>query len=303
METNYLPEFIALAEYGSSYVAAEKLFVSQSSLLRHVQSIEDEFGMPLFERTRKGFILNKEGQLFLPYARQIMSLKNHCYSALHHEEEATRTVRLCAQGKVIELMIDFRKTCPDIKVEYCKAASPEEALYEGQIDVAFLTNLTPRLADNFQTIRYSSEEVLAIVYEDHPLALARGGVTLERLTEEDFIMLADDIVIDDQFYSRIGNGAGPNVVASVPTGSDLIRMVLEKQGIALIHGQRDMVPPRKGLVVLPLDPPIHYEMNLCFRKDAPLSRAAERFVNFARRWAADHPDGEPESDRGFLIWD
>jgi len=31
-------------------------------------------------------------------------------------------------------------------------------------------------------------------------------------------------------------------------------------------------------------------MNLCFRKDAPLSRAAERFVNFARRWTADHPD-------------
>ena len=48
METNYIPEFLALAEYGSSYVAAEKLFVSQSTLLRHVQSIEEEFGVPLF---------------------------------------------------------------------------------------------------------------------------------------------------------------------------------------------------------------------------------------------------------------
>lgn len=289
METNYLPEFIALAEYGSSYVAAEKLFVSQSSLLRHVQSIEDEFGMPLFERTRRGFILNKEGQLFLPYARQIVSLRNHCYGALHHEEEGRRVVRVCAKGKIVDLIIDFRKAAPDISVEYLKVNCPEEALYEGQIDVAFLTSLTPGRADSFQTIRFASEEVLALLYEDHPLS-GEKSVTLERLKEEDFIMLADDIVINDEIYSRIGNGRGPNMVASVPTGSDVLKMVLEKQGIALIHGSRDAVPPRKGLKVLPLDPPIHYEINICFRKDAPLSRAAERFVHFARRWSAGHAD-------------
>lgn len=287
METNYLPEFIALAEYGSSYVAAEKLFVSQSSLLRHVQSIEDEFGMPLFERTRKGFVLNREGQYFLPYAKQIMRLKNHCYSALHHEEEEKRVVRLHAQGKIIDLIIAFRKAEPDIYIEYCPTEAPAEALYEGKIDVAFISNLAPNMAENFQTIRYASEEVLVLVPEDNPLA-AQESVTLERLQEEDFVMLMGDG--SERYYSRFRGGQGPNVVASVPAGSDLIRMVLEGQGVALMHGQKDMVPPRKGLRVLSLDPPIHYEMKICFLKDTPMTRAAERFVNFARRWAATHPD-------------
>ena len=289
METNYLPEFIALAEYGSSYVAAEKLFVSQSSLLRHVQSIEDEFGMPLFERTRKGFILNREGQLFLPYAKQILSLKNHCYGALHREEENQRVVRLCAECKIINLMIAFRRAVPDVRLEFYKADNPEGALVEGQVDVAFISSLKPQMADSFQTIRYASEEVLVLVYEDHPLA-RQSSVTMESLHDEDFIRLSEDVINREEVYSRIGNGAGPNVVATVPTGSDLIRMVKEKQGIALFHGQNSAVPPRSGLKVLTLDPPIHYELNMCFRKDAPLSRAAERFVNFARRWTQEHQD-------------
>lgn len=288
METKYIPEFIALAEYGSSYVAAEKLFVSQSSLLRHVQAIEDEFGMPLFERNRKGFILNKAGQVFLPYARQIVSLRDHCYDVLHREESDRSTVRVCAEGKIVELMIDFRKAYLDRFIEYCKVPSAEEALYEGKVDVAFLTNLTPRHADSFQTIRFAKEEVLLLAYEDHPLARLER-VSMEQLRDERFVVLADDLVIDERFYRRVGGGdSRPMIVASVPTGSDLIRMVRERIGVALIHGRSGMVPPAEGLRVLPLDPPIEYEMNIYFRKDVPLSAAAETFVGFARRWIARH---------------
>ena len=70
METKNIQEFLALAELGSSYAAAEKLFVSQSSLVRHIQAIEEEFGVPLFDRTRRGFVLTANGQVFLPYAEK-----------------------------------------------------------------------------------------------------------------------------------------------------------------------------------------------------------------------------------------
>ena len=289
METNYIPEFLALAEYGSSYVAAEKLFTTQSTLLRHIQSIEDEFGMPLFDRTRKGFILNGAGKVFLPYARQIAGLKDHCYSILHHDEESNNTVRLYAEGKIIDLMIDFRKLYPDIRLIYTDTDNPEEALYNGELDIAFLTNLTPRMADNFQTIRFAGEEVLALLYEDHPLA-SKESVTLEEIQEEDQIMLAHDIVMGDQLVRHINNGKGPKVAASVPAGQDLIRMIREKLGITLIHGQANMIPPAKGLKVLPLEPAIRYELSICFRKDAPLGKAAETFVNYAKRWSSLHQD-------------
>lgn len=289
METNYIPEFLALAECGSSYVAAEKLFTTQSTLLRHIQSIEDEFGMPLFDRTRKGFILNEAGKIFLPYARQIAGLKNNCYSILHHGEESDSVVHLFAEGKIIDLMIDFRKLYPDIRLIYTDPDNPEEALFNGELDVAFFTNLTPRMAENFQTIRFAGEEVLALLYEDHPLA-SKSGVTLEEMVQEDQIMLAHDVVTCDQLTRHINDGKGPRVVTSVPTGPDLIRMVREKLGVAVIHGQAGMIPPASGLKVLPLEPSIRYELNICFRKDTPLGKAAETFVNYAKRWSSLHQD-------------
>lgn len=289
METDYIPEFIALAEYGSSYLAAEKLFISQSSLLRHIQSIEDEFGMPLFDRTRKGFILNAAGQVFLPYAKQIAGLKNHCYEILHHEEESGNTVRLYAEGKIIDLMIDFRKLHPDIKLAYARPDQPEEALFNGEIDIAFLTNLTPRMADHFQTVPYASEEVLALLYEGHPLT-EKESVRMDDLYGEDFIALAHDVVITDQFSRRFNGNKGPNVVTAVPAGGDLIRMVREKMGITLIHGQSNMIPPAPGLVVKPLEPPIHYDMNVYYRKEGPMGRATECFLQFVRRWISLHKD-------------
>ena len=289
METDYIPEFIALAEYGSSYLAAEKLFISQSSLLRHVQSIEDEFGMPLFDRTRKGFVLNTAGQVFLPYAKQIAGLKNHCYDILHHEEESGKTVRLYAEGKIIDMMIDFRKIHTDIKLSYSRPDNPEEALFNGEIDVAFLTNLTPRMADHFRTIPYTSEEVLVLLYEGHPLA-EKESVSMDDLCGEDYIALAQDVVITGQFARRFSNGRGPNVVAAVPVGADLVRMVREKLGISLFHGQSGMIPPAPGLAVRPLNPAIRYDMNIYYRKDAPLGRATESFLNFAKRWISVHRD-------------
>ena len=282
METNYIPEFIALAEYGSSYVAAEKLFISQSSLLRHVQSIEDEFGMPLFERTRKGFILNAEGQIFLPYARQIDSLKKRCYSMLHKENENDGVIRIFAEGKIIDLLMDFYKVHPEYCFDYYNQPDVEQALFDGEIDIAFLTNVSPRFSAHFQEIRYAREEVLVLLYDDHPLA-SQQRVTLK----EKLIMLVNEVASHDKFQSETSR---LNIVASVPAGPDVIRMVREKMGISIIHGRADTVPPAPGLKVLPMDPPIEYDLSIYFRNNVPLSKGAETFVNFARRWIVSHQE-------------
>lgn len=290
METNYIREFIMLAECGSSYVAAEKLYISQSTLLRHVQSIEEEFDLPLFERNHKGFVLNAQGEIFLPYARQIVSLRDRCFSALHKEDVDNNVVRLCAEGKIIDLMIDFRKRFPSYYIDYYQAANVEEALYEGKIEIAFLTNLTPRNADRFLRIKYAAEEVLVMLYEGHPLC-EKDSVTMEELQAEDLIVLTTDETMDAHFYGRIGSREGrPRIVASVPTGQDLVRAVREKLGITLIHGKSLSIPPAPGLCIRPLNPAIEYELNIYYRNDLPLSKASEAFVIFAKKWIAEHHD-------------
>ncbi len=65
MELYQIKYLLAVATYGSFSLAAEKLFISQSSISSAVLSLEKEFNLEIFERTYKGAILTREGEELL----------------------------------------------------------------------------------------------------------------------------------------------------------------------------------------------------------------------------------------------
>lgn len=289
METKNIQEFLALAELGSSYAAAEKLFVSQSTLVRHIQAIEEEFGMPLFDRTRKGFLLNDAGHIFLPYAEKIALAQAQCYRALHGDDGEPNVIRLAAQGKIIDLMIDFHKEFPQYSIEYHKGQSLEDDLLAGRVDIAFLSHIKSS-PEELTSVPFCKEEVLVVLYEDHPLA-KRDSVRLEELREERFVALCEDIVFDEAFrqmFYRVG--FTQDVVATVPVGTDMMRMVGEKLGISMIHGVAETTPPYPGLRCIPLEPRLEYDVRMCYRSSVPLPKAAEQFVTYTKKWRIMHKD-------------
>ena len=75
MDIDYIHEFVVLADTGNYMEAADKLFLTQSSLTRHIQKLEADLGVLLFDRSTRHIELNKYGNLFMPYARQISQLQ------------------------------------------------------------------------------------------------------------------------------------------------------------------------------------------------------------------------------------
>ena len=58
MELKYIREFVSLAETSNYFETAERLFITTSSLSRHIKALEEELGMPLFDRTTRKVVLN-----------------------------------------------------------------------------------------------------------------------------------------------------------------------------------------------------------------------------------------------------
>ena len=71
MNTEFLKEFVVLAETKNFWEASERLYMNQSTLSKHIKSLENELGVELFTRTTRRVELTSYGQTFLPYARTI----------------------------------------------------------------------------------------------------------------------------------------------------------------------------------------------------------------------------------------
>lgn len=72
MTIQQLKYVLTIADKGTISDAAKKLYVSQPSLTSAVKELENELNITIFNRTNKGVMVSKDGEVFLGYARQVV---------------------------------------------------------------------------------------------------------------------------------------------------------------------------------------------------------------------------------------
>lgn len=73
--------FVAVAEEKNVGRAARRLRIAQPPISRHIRSLEDELGAPLFTRTARGMELLPAGEVFLDRARKILDAVDEAATA------------------------------------------------------------------------------------------------------------------------------------------------------------------------------------------------------------------------------
>lgn len=72
MEIRQLTYFVKAAELLHFTDAAAAVYITQSTLSQQIKLLEQELGMPLFDRLGKQVRLTEAGKTFLPHARQVL---------------------------------------------------------------------------------------------------------------------------------------------------------------------------------------------------------------------------------------
>jgi LysR family hca operon transcriptional activator len=175
MELRHLRYFVAVAEELSFTRAASRLHTAQPSLSQQIRQLENEVGVPLFERTRHHVRLTAAGKLFLSDAQEILS----------RVDRAVRRAARAAAGEVELSVGTFPaadvKVLPRLRpllaarlpqlhlVLHSKyAVDPVAGLRQGRLDVAFLRR--PLVEADLIGTAIAREPIMVVLPADHALA-------------------------------------------------------------------------------------------------------------------------------------
>lgn len=117
MNTRLLEYFIAAAEEGNISRAAIRCYISQPALSQHIQRLEKELGVILFQRTFDGLTLTNCGKLYLNNARAILHMEQQTLENIRQIREQYETqLRLIASDDMHNLFL--RHLLADLKKEF-----------------------------------------------------------------------------------------------------------------------------------------------------------------------------------------
>ncbi|MFA9597142.1 LysR family transcriptional regulator [Citrobacter telavivensis] len=82
LDIRLLRYFVVVAEENNMSRAAQRLFMSQPPLSRHIRQLEERLGVTLFVRHTKGLTLTNEGLQVLEIVRPLLELQDKTWAAL-----------------------------------------------------------------------------------------------------------------------------------------------------------------------------------------------------------------------------
>jgi DNA-binding transcriptional LysR family regulator len=143
MEPNwdYYRTFLAVAKEGSLSAAARALGLTQPTVGRHIDALEQSLGVHLFTRSPHGLLTTEAADELMPFARQLASNAAALLRAASGQSESVRgTVRISASEAVgVEvlppILADLHAANPELTIELSLSDSVEDLLRQ-EADIA-----------------------------------------------------------------------------------------------------------------------------------------------------------------------
>lgn len=191
MNTEELKTFIFLSKVKNFTLAAEQLFIAQSTVTNRINELEKEVGKRLFLRGSKTVKLTEAGEIFLRYAERILELQSTSVEEINALSSHSRKFSIGAINATYEVYVNplvdeclKDNSVTSIKVMLGHSLDLIQQLQDNMLDIVFSAIPLKRLG--FVCENYDVDRVALVCKAGTNEYI--GGVTKEQLAKLPYLM-------------------------------------------------------------------------------------------------------------------
>ena len=181
--------FIKVMETGSISMAADLLFITQPAVTKRIHSLEEYFGVKLFESAGRGVQATHAAHSLLPKVKNWLNELGDIHHTLSHEQEQVQGKLKIGTSHHIGLhhlpqhLRNYVQKFPDVTldVHFVDSEQAHEQVLAGDLELAFLT-LPPKGDERLSYVTIWNDPLVFVVAPFHPLA-QKKHLSLEDLIQ------------------------------------------------------------------------------------------------------------------------
>lgn len=297
MDFRQIEAFVSVSRLKSFSKAAENLYLTQPTISTHINSLENELGVKLFDRSNKEILLTKAGEIFLEYAVNMINTRDMAVFSLHDYSKRLEgrlqvaASSIPAQHLLPTVIMSFSRKYENIKFSLVQLDSLEviESVLDKKFEIGIVGS-DPQ--ENKLSAQFLCEDELVLITagDDHSFDPNTKTLTFHEIENKSFILREAGSGTRTEFErALIKKGYNPGtlrVIAQINNTEAVIQAVRQGLGVAVVSSLSIKDYEKLGLVrsFQLQDMELKRAFYLITRKNRPISPLAQVFQSFVANY-------------------
>lgn len=290
MEIKNLRTFSAVAKTGSFSIASKELGYAQPTVTTHIQALENELNVKLFERLGHKIKLTQQGERLLYYSENILKYSSDAIADLSSNDSVGGKITIGANesfsvSRLPTVFKHFLHVYPSVEIslKFGSVNEIHEQLQNNNVDVAFFLTREVTFSDLIiETLL--TEELVVLVSPEHPFII-KSSITVKDFSNQVLILTQENCTFRTMIDNIIKQAnVQPRSLIEINNIEAIKQLVISGLGITIMPRISALDEISKGLLLeIPWsEPELPVCTQLAYHKDKWLSPVILKFLQETR---------------------
>lgn len=291
MDLQKVESFVAVATQLNYTDAAERLFRSQSTVSKQIQTLEKELKVELIDRTHRQISLTSAGKVILPFAKKLLvDQQELCEALATHQLQHGMKLKIRAIPSIIHyeafnLFSEFHSMHPEVELDFSEA-EPQTLftmLKNGTAEIIFFRLLDEKIPRHSDVLVTETDRLAVFLPASNPLATF-SALSVQQLNKTPLILLGKTTQLEEPVMKLFqANGITPNVTYAGQHIDVILKMVTQKMDVTILMDKSVDLEKYPTLKKIPFLPEIRSKL-IFIRQPGQHLPAADLFWAFTKQY-------------------